>query len=82
MKGLMMYADARISKELEHMAYQAYISDAAKVITGNTARFAGGSEMTQRYMDIVSGATVEEDKRTAVEIVEDVINRTGLVVIE
>ena len=58
--------------------YRVYMTDALKITVENTAKFAGGSYIKARYIDIIEPKKV--DKRTGDEIVEDIIQRAGLVV--
>lgn len=64
---------------MKRQAYKIYISDALRIIGENTAKYAGGSYMNSRYVDIVSPKT--KDERTGEEIAADVIKRAGLEVI-
>ena len=66
-------------QEQKEFAYRAYMSDALKLITENTAKYARGSHLTKRYADIVTQKPA--DTRTGAEIARDVINAAGLVVI-
>ena len=59
--------------------YRVYMTDALKITVENTAKFAGGSYIKARYIDIIEPKKV--DTRTGDEIVEDIIQRAGLVVI-
>ena len=58
--------------------YRVYMTDALKITVENTAKFAGGSYIKARYIDIIEPQKV--DTRTGDEIVEDIIQRAGLVV--
>ena len=53
-----------------------YTSDALKILTENTAKYAGGSYMNTRLEDILNQKP--QDNRTAEEIAADVIQRAGL----
>lgn len=64
---------AKVSAKNEELTYRIYITDALKVISENTAKFAGGSYIKNRYIDIVNGTLPEKDERTGDEIVEDFI---------
>lgn len=72
----MRYALSRYRREAEDKAYRVYITDALKVLTGNTANYAGGSVMSGRYADLWKPA----DTRSAEEVAADVIKKAGLVV--
>ena len=54
------------------------MADALRITVENTAKFAGGSYIKARYIDIIEPKKV--DTRTGDEIVEDIIHRAGLVV--
>ena len=54
------------------------MTDALRITVENTAKFAGGSYIKARYIDIIEPKKV--DTRTGDEIVEDIIQRAGLVV--
>lgn len=54
------------------------MTDALQITVENTAKFAGGSYIKARYIDIIEPKKV--DTRTGDEIVEDIIQRAGLVV--
>ena len=54
------------------------MTDALRITVENTAKFAGGSYIKARYIDIIEPKKV--DTRTGAEIVEDIIQRAGLVV--
>lgn len=56
-----------------------YVTDALKILGENTARYAGGNHMTQRWVDVVTPK--KQDNRTGAEIVEDVIKKAGLKVV-
>lgn len=56
-----------------------YVTDALKIIGENTARYAGGSHMTQRWADVITPKN--QDTRTGAEIAADVIKKAGLKVV-
>lgn len=66
-------------QEQKEFAYRVYVSDALKLITENTAKYAGGSHLAKRWADIV--VQKPADTRTGAEIARDVIKAAGLVVI-
>nr|DAL16896.1 MAG TPA_asm: hypothetical protein [Caudoviricetes sp.] len=61
-------------------AYRVYVTDALRIVTENTARFASGSYIKARYAEIVEPK--KQDDRTCEEITADVVARCGLVVKE
>lgn len=53
------------------LAYKIYITDSLKVITENTARFAGGSSMGIRYREIIDSGR-NEPQRTSEDIISSI----------
>lgn len=51
-------------KNQKERAFRTYVTDALKVIAENTARYAGGSTMTLRYVDIMEPKKETEEKTT------------------
>ena len=60
---------------MEDRRYRAYVTDALMIMTENTAKFAGGKHLTQRWADQFKPV----DNRTAEEIAADVIRNAGLI---
>lgn len=56
-----------------------YVTDALKLLGENTARYAGGSHMMQRWVDVIT--LKKQDTRTGAEIAADVIKKAGLKVV-
>ena len=56
-----------------------YVTDALKLLGENSARYAGGSHMTQRWVGVITPK--KQDTRTGAEIAADVIKKTGLKVV-
>lgn len=58
------------------LAFRIYITDGIKVISENTAHFAGGSSLQLRWYDLVNSAPEEEepkqDTRSCEEIVDSI----------
>lgn len=73
----MRYVDSRLKEKQREIAYRIYVTDALKILTTNTARMAGGSELTVRYHDAVMNAEHPDD-RSGDEVALDVILRAGL----
>ena len=73
-----MYCISRYKREQEEKAYRVYITDALRLTVENTAKFAGGSYIKARYIDVIEQK--KQDNRTGDEIVADIIKRAGLVV--
>lgn len=58
-----------ILKRDEHAeAYRVYVTDALKIICENTARYAGGSCIEMRYIDLINPKP--EDTRTGDDVIE------------
>lgn len=55
------------------------MADSLRIITENTAKYAGGSYIRERWIDIVTPK--KQDNRTGEEIVADVIKKAGLKVV-
>lgn len=49
----MKYVLARIKDRVKTYAYRYYITDGIKVLTSNTAKFAGGSELVLSYREMI-----------------------------
>lgn len=71
---------ARLNERARDEAYRIYVTDALKITTENTARYAGGSYMRARYADVIRPE--KRDERSCEEITADVVARCGLVVKE
>ena len=68
-----------IHRQEEDMTYRNYVSDALRLITENTARYAAGNYLTQRFCDLIRpnlGITQNGE-----EIAADVIKKCGLKVV-
>lgn len=50
------------------------------MISENTAKFAGGPYLTARYGDVIHPK--KQDTRTGDEIVEDIVHKAGLVIVQ
>lgn len=60
-------------------AYQIYVADCMRMISENSAKFAGGSYMSVRFGDILHPKP--RDTRTGDEIVTDIIHGAGLKIV-
>ena len=65
---MIQHCIAHLKKRREEKAYQAYVTDALKVLTKNTANHAGSTYLTARYVGIID--TSKPETRTQEEIVE------------
>lgn len=69
---------ARVNERAKTEAYRIYVTDALRIVAGNTARYAGGDCIKARYIDVVEPK--KQDNRTCEEITADIVARCGLVV--
>lgn len=74
-----MYVLGKVKQEYEEYRYKVYVTDCLQAMAENTANFAGGMKFRYRWADIIDGNI---DTRTAEEVVHDVINNSGLKVID
>lgn len=64
-------------------AYDIYVTDVLRIISENTAKFAGGNYVKMRYIDVITPKPKKiEDDRTAEEIVNDIATRAGIKVVK
>lgn len=56
------------------------MTDALKIIGENTSRFAGGSALNVRYMDLIEPKL--PDNRTGEDVLKEVVKRTGIKVVK
>lgn len=63
----MRYVMARYGEHQRELAYRIYVTDALRIIAGNTARFGGGTQINERYWDKIHPAP--EDNRTGEEVI-------------
>ena len=66
-KALLSALPVLLKKQDQEKAYRAYVTDALKIITENTSKYAGGSYMKARYFDVESPKPPET--RTPDEII-------------
>lgn len=66
-------------KEHEEKAVKIYFAECLRIISKNTARYAGDSYMSVKLSDIINPKPVE--KRTGEEIAADIIKLAGIEVI-
>lgn len=58
---------ALLNQAVKEQAYRTYVTDALKIIGENTAKYAGGSYMKVRYLDIENPKP--EETRTPEEVI-------------
>lgn len=66
----------RHAQYVESLLYRVYVTDALQKICENTANFAGGHIMQQRYYDAAYGKPKKEED--AEEIITKIIKAAGL----
>lgn len=57
-------------KEQEEKAYRIYVTDGIKAIVENTAKFAGGTIIKERYINLVKPK--KEETRTTKDIIDGI----------
>lgn len=70
MRALLCAIPTILKKQFQEQAYRAYVTDALKTITENTAKYAGGNYMKGRYYDLENPKQTEN--RTGEEIVSQI----------
>lgn len=68
-----------ISDMCNKEAYRAYTAECLRVLTENTAKYAGGSSIQLKYTDMINRKP--RDARSGEEIAADVIKKCGLKVV-
>jgi hypothetical protein len=68
---------ALINQAAKEQAYRIYLTDALKIIGENTAKYAGGTYMRARYLDIEHPRP--EENRTPEEIIAYMKNKIASV---
>lgn len=66
-RALLSALPVLLKKQAQEKAYRIYVTDALKAIAENTAKYAGGSYMKNRYYDFENPKPVET--RTGNEII-------------
>lgn len=56
----MRYVSSKINTKVSDDMYRFYIANGIKILTGNTARFAGGTELTKSFYDIMHSDEIKE----------------------
>lgn len=62
-------------QKMEERRYRAYLTDALMLMTENTAKYAGGKQLTKRW----AAEFIPVDNRTAEEIAAEVMKNAGLI---
>lgn len=68
----MRYVSSRIDQKLHDDIYRFYVTNALKILTTNTAKFAGGTELTKTYREIISNDAVQSEEQQEKEA-QDII---------
>ena len=76
----MRYVSAKLREHQEGMAYRFYISDALMMTSKTLAKQYGGSYPDKRFADIYTMKPA--DSRDASEIINDVLTRAGIKVVQ
>lgn len=71
------YLLEHIKSHRQNITYQAYITNALKIIAENTAKFAGGTVLKHSYTELIAPKVYEEPK-SADEVIADVNRKCGL----
>ena len=58
-----------------------YVTDALKVLTENTAKYAGGAMIKVRYYDMLMNTYKQKEEKSGNEIVADIVKRAGLEIV-
>ena len=66
-RALLSALPVLLKKQYQEKAYRVYVTDALKAITENTAKYAGGSYIKARYLDLEDQKP--EETRTPDEII-------------
>lgn len=69
----MRYVSSRIDKKLHDDIYRIYVTNALKILTTNTAKFAGGTELTKTYREIISDENQVESEEQQEQKAQDII---------
>lgn len=69
---------ARLNEKARNDAYRIYVTDALRIVSENTARYASGDYIKARYADMIEPK--KQDNRTCEEITADIVARCGLTI--
>lgn len=75
-RAVMAALPSLLKKDIESYIYRVYTAECLRVLTENTAKYAGGSALTIKYIDLLENKP--KDTRTGAEIAADVIKKCGL----
>lgn len=57
------------------------MTDALSALTGNTAHYAGGAMIKERFYDIITQGKKKETAETGEEVAVDIMRRAGLEIV-
>lgn len=72
-----MYNDAQRQE-----TYKIYVSDVLRILAENTAKIVGGGYIKKRYIELMEPEKCKKDNRSAQEIIDDVVNKSGIKVVK
>lgn len=78
----MAYVNGSLKIDAEILGYRVYTTDCLMTIANNLAGIFGGSKIKARYIDIVRGNTAIKEPEPAEDIINRIIAKSGLEVIE
>lgn len=70
---------ARFEQDAKEKSYRVYVTDCLQALSKNTAKYASGAYITDRWIDRIEPK--KQDTRTGAEIAADVIKKAGLKVV-
>lgn len=79
MRAVIASLPSLLKSMVDEDVYRNYTAECLRVLTENTAKYAGGNVVTVKYTDIVNQKP--KDARTGEEIAADVIKKCGLKVV-
>ena len=79
MRVFIGHVRSQLEASTRDSVFKVYVSDCLRIITENTAKYAGGSFMKMRYSDLIESKPKQE--KSAEEIIDDVVKKAGLEVI-
>lgn len=79
MRMIIGYVRSQLESATRDNVFRMYVSDCLRIITENTAKFAGGSFMKMRYSELIDSKP--KPQKSAEEIIAEVTKNAGLEVI-
>jgi len=81
MTGFVAYLNGRIEMYFEDFTHKMYMADGIKMVSENTARYAGGGSLKKRFAEILDMNKKPADDRSGDDIFADVVKKAGIKVI-